>query len=294
MQDWNRVYIVGCGYLGRRVAARWLAQGMPVAALARSAASADLLRTQGIEPVSGDLDATDTLRELSLTGALLYYFAPPPRDGERDMRLRNLLQSVSSQPVRVVHLSTTGVYGDSGGDWIDEDSPLRPVAARALRRADSEQVLREWGQQTGVPWIILRVPGIYGPGRLPLDRLRAGRPVLREQESGYTNRIHVDDLASACVAAGRSTLRNRVYNACDGHPSTMTHYFNRIAAVFDLPTPPQVTRQQAGELLGEGMLSYLDESRRIGNRRLVEELGVELRYPDLESGLAAIRAETDG
>jgi len=291
MQEWNRVFIVGCGYLGQRVAARWLAQGVPVTALARSPASAELLRTRGVDPVSGDLDAADTLRELPLTGALLYYFAPPPRNGEHDTRLRNLLHSISLQPARVVHLSTTGVYGDSGGDWIDEDSPLRPVAARALRRADSERALREWAHVTGVPWIILRVPGIYGPGRLPLDRLRAGRPVLREQESGYTNRIHVDDLASACVAAGRSTLRNRVYNACDGHPSTMTHYFNRIAAVFGLPAPPQVTRQQAGEIMGEGMLSYLDESRRIDNRRLVQELEVQLRYPDLESGLAAIHAE---
>jgi len=188
----------------------------------------------------------------------------------------------------VVYISTTGVYGDCGGAWVDESRPVNPLAPRAKRRWDAECAWQAWRKASGRELVILRVPGIYGPDRLPLERLRAGLPLVRESEAPYTNRIHADDLAEVCVAAMRRGHDGEVYNACDGHPGTMTDYFNRIADLAGLPRPPQIPLAEATERLSEGMLSYLRESRRLDNRKMREELGVTLRYPSLEQGLASL------
>ena len=129
------------------------------------------------------------------------------------------------------------------------------------------------------------MPGIYGPGKLPLERLRKGLPVLREAEAPYTNRIHADDLATICVAALDSDHHNTVYNVSDGHPSTMTDYFFRVADAAGLPRPPVVSREEAQQVLSAGMLSFLQDSRRMSNQKLLRDLRVTLRYPDLDTGL---------
>jgi nucleoside-diphosphate-sugar epimerase len=138
-----------------------------------------------------------------------------------------------------------------------------------------------------VPVVILRVPGIYGPRYLPEERLRSGEPVLREDESPFSNRIHADDLARVCVVAAHHVHPRLLYNVSDGHPTTMTDFFYRVADVLGIPRPPMVTMEEARRRLGEGMLSYLAESKRIDSRRMREELGVELMYPDLTAGLAS-------
>jgi nucleoside-diphosphate-sugar epimerase len=219
----------------------------------------------------------------------VYYFAPPPGSGVTDPRLESLVSAMtpSKPPRRVVLISTTGVYGDCRGDWVTEERPPNPLAPRAARRLAAENTLRRWSQASGVPIVILRVPGIYARGRLPVERLRAGEPVLREEESPFSNRIHADDLARVCVAAAHRDHPHDLYNVSDGHPTTMTDYFYRVADVLGLARPPAVTLEEARRRLGEGMLSYLAESKRIDNRRMREELGVELMYPDLASGLAA-------
>jgi nucleoside-diphosphate-sugar epimerase len=134
---------------------------------------------------------------------------------------------------------------------------------------------------------VLRVPGIYGPGKLPLARLRQGLPVLREADAPYTNRIHVDDLAAICVAAMSGRHNNTVYNVSDGNPGNMTDYFFRVADAAGLPRPPVVGREEAQQVLSPGMLSFLNDSRRMDNTRLLKELGITLRYPDLDTGLAS-------
>jgi nucleoside-diphosphate-sugar epimerase len=220
---------------------------------------------------------------------------PPPEAGARDTRIRRLLEKLRGEaaPRRIVYVSTTGVYGDTAGDWVDERSPVDPSASRAVRRLDAEQALRDWGSQ-GAEQVILRVPGIYGPGRLPIERIRQGLPLVRPEEAPYTNRIHVDDLVSACVAAMERGRAGEVYNAADGHPSSMADYFCRIADLAGLPRPPLLGLAEAKGVLSPGMLSYLRESRRVSNRKLLETLGVQLRYPTLESGLRACFAEERG
>jgi nucleoside-diphosphate-sugar epimerase len=135
--------------------------------------------------------------------------------------------------------------------------------------------------------VILRVPGIYAHDRLPIRRLREGLPVLAEADSPFTNRIHADDLARVCIAAMKRGRPGAAYNVSDGHPTTMTDYFNRVADCLGLPRPPVVDRSTARQALSPSMLSFLEESKRLDNRRMREELGVELIYPDLVAGLAA-------
>jgi nucleoside-diphosphate-sugar epimerase len=191
-------------------------------------------------------------------------------------------------PQRLVYISTTGVYGDCGGAWITEAQPVNPRTPRGKRRLAAENALRAWSVQTSVPVVILRVPGIYGPSRLPADRIRKGLPVLREEDAPYSNRIHADDLARVCVAAMQRGTPGAVYNVADNQPTTMSHYFNRIADTLGLPRPPAVSMSEAREQLTAAMLSFMEESRRIDNRKMREDLGVELLYPDLESGLAEL------
>ncbi len=289
----NNTLIIGCGDVGRRVAALHQARDDAVLGLVRRAHSAKSLEAVGIRPVTADLDDPDALKDLlanlPMVGAALYWFAPPPSYGTADPRLDAFLNAINTAalPKKVVYISTTGVYGDTGNAWIDETYPTAPRTERAQRRLWAEHRLQTWCSKHGVPGVILRVPGIYGPGRLPTERLRKGLPVVRETECPITNRIHADDLAQVCVAAMARAPAEAVYNTTDGQPGTMTDYFNRVADLLGLSRPPSVSLAEAQRVLSPTMISYLRESRRISNRRMLEELSVELRHPDLASGLAS-------
>jgi nucleoside-diphosphate-sugar epimerase len=285
----REVFIVGCGYTGFRVAQREQKRGAHVRALVRSPGNTERLRATGIEPVPGDLDDPASLLALPVDEGIIYYFVPPPAYGVDDPRLRALLDAIGrhGRPHRLVLLSTTGVYGDCGGMWVDEERPPNPQTDRARRRLAAEQELQAWAHACGVPFAILRVAGIYGPGRLPIERLQRGSPVLREAESPWSNRVHVDDLVTACLAAADQDDSGRIYNISDGHPTTMTNYFNSVADACGLPRPPQVSMAEAQTALSAEMLSYLSESRRLDNSRMRNELGVVLRYPTLAEGLPA-------
>lgn len=282
--------ILGCGYLGKRVASTCLQQGEAVTGVVRSLASAEALRAAGIEAVVLDLDQP-LASPLPLADRELFYFAPPPAQGFEETRVGRLIDGfqLAGQPRRVVYLSTTGVYGDCAGAWVDETRPVNPRVDRARRRWDGEQRFRAWSRASGGELVILRVAGIYGPDKLPLARLRRGEATVRESEAPYTNRIHVDDLVRVCQAAMTRGGNGEVYNVSDGAPGNMTDYFNQVADWAGLPRPPQISLAEAGSRLSAGMLSYLRESRRLDSGKLRRELGVELRYPDLASGLEGCR-----
>jgi nucleoside-diphosphate-sugar epimerase len=283
------LFIIGCGYVGARIACKYRDLGESVTGIVRSDAGLARLRQLGIPGVRCDL-ATDDPAALGLGDARVFHLAPPPGSGTRDPYTRRLVDAFArgGHPRRLVYIGTTGVYGDCAGHWIDETHPTRPVAERSLRRLDAEEALRGWSRESGRDLAILRVAGIYGPERLPLERIRAGTPMVAPDDAPYTNRIHVEDLVTACLAAMDRAPSGAVYNACDGHPSTMTDYFLEVAAAAGLPSPPLISREEAADRLSEGMLSYLSESRRLHNDRLREELGVAFRYPSLAEGLRAI------
>jgi nucleoside-diphosphate-sugar epimerase len=283
----NSILIVGCGDIGRRVARLALADKKTVHGLVRSEEKAAALAELGVHPVIADLDDPDTLQGLPTGGATVFYFAPPPGGGFADPRVRNFCAALApgSEPAKIVYLSTSGVYGDSGGATVTEETPANPRTSRGKRRLDAEKTFQEWGQTHGVPVVILRVTGIYGPGRYPVSQLAGGQPVLFDDIAPFTNRIHQDDLARVCLAAGARGEDGDIFNVSDGHPTTMTHYFNAVADLLGYPRPRQVSVEEARQVMSPLMLSYMEESRRMDNRRMLEKLGIELLYPDLEAGL---------
>ncbi len=281
------IFIVGCGDIGHRVAERWQQRGASVSALARSGERKAEYARHHIAVIAGDLDQPPTLTAPQ-AGALVYYFAPPPTRGTTDPRMQNFLNTISPQarPARIVYISTSGVYGDVRGAWVTEESPTNPTTDRSHRRLDAEQKLRAWCDDHKVPYVILRVPGIYGPGRLPIDVVKSGRPILRESESGYTNRIHADDLAAICVRAGEPDAPPGIYNVSDGQPGTMAQYFKAVADLIGVPHPPEVSLEEAQRVLSAEMMSYLTESRRVDNSKLLRELGIKLKFLTLVDGLS--------
>jgi nucleoside-diphosphate-sugar epimerase len=283
--------IIGCGDVGSRLAMRAMARGEPCYGLVSSAASAERLAGLGLPAMAVDLDQAAPQLSGDWDQREIYYFAPPPARGAEDPRIGRLLAALPpGRDRRIVYISTTGVYGDCGGAWVDETRPLHPQVDRARRRADAERQLQAWRLAGGGELVILRVAGIYGPGKLPLARLEQRLPMVGEADAPWTNRIHIDDLVAVCEAAMARGRDGEAYNVADGNPGNMRDYFDRVAALYGLPRAPLITLDEARESLSPGMLSYLGESRRLDNRKMLRELGVTLRHPDLASGLAACRA----
>ncbi len=289
MENDKDALIIGCGDIGRRVGRLLSAAGRKVAGVVSGEESVAMLAGTGIRPLVADLNDPEELRDLPTSGALVFYFAPPPGGGITDPKVRNFCAVASGgrAPRRLVYISTSGVYGDCGGAVVSEETPVNPQTSRAKRRVDAEQTLLRWGAEQGVAVIILRVTGIYGPGRIPVSRLADGHPLLRLEESATTNRIHADDLAQVCVAAAEKGEAGEIFNVSDGHPSTMTEYFLAVAEQVGLPRPPLVSLEEARRVMTPLMISYLTESRRMDNTRMLKRLGVKLRYPTLAEGLPA-------
>lgn len=271
------IWLVGYGDIAARAGERLRADCAALHALSRGARPAP----PGLTLHRADLDLPDSLPVVS--GRVLYT-APPAPGGEGDPRMRAFLQAAGAIEV-LVYLSTSGVYGDCGGDWVDEQRPPAALTGRAARRVDAEHQLQDWAGQRGARLAILRVPGIYGPGRLPLERLREGRPVLDPAQAPWSNRIHAEDLASACLLA--LDHGEGIYNISDGTPSRMSDYFLACARHAGLPEPPLISWEQAQRTFSPQLLSFYRESRRLDISRARQELGFEPRYPNLEAGLAA-------
>jgi nucleoside-diphosphate-sugar epimerase len=285
-----RIAIVGCGDVGLRVAAL-LRRQTRVIALTSSAQRVAPLRAQGILPLLGNLDQRATLGRLCGIATHLVHLAPPPAQGWTDPRTLALLRTLRcrSLPGALVYGSTSGVYGDCAGALVDETRPLNASTPRALRRVDAERSVRFFGRSAGVKTSLLRIPGIYATDRdggTPRERLLKGTPVLQPQDDVYTNHIHADDLARACVAALWKGLPQRVYNASDDTDLRMGDYFDLAADLYRLPRPPRVARESAGEHVSVMVLSFMSESRRLINTRMKDELGLKLRYPTVREGLA--------
>ena len=292
----RRLLIVGCGDVGSRLLLR-LRMRYRLYVLTRSGERIALLRSCGATPILGDLDREASLARLAGLPDDVLHLAPPPGSGDADLRTANLIRTLGkggSLPQRFVYLSTSGVYGDYAGARVPEHTALRPQSERARRRVDAERRLRAWGRDSGVRISILRVPGIYAAERLPLDRLRAGTPALRPEEDVYTNHVHADDLAGIVLDTLARGRAQRAYNASDASEIKMGEYFDLVADAFGLARPRRVSLEEAGRELSPALLSFMRESRRLDNRRLVRELRVRLRYPSVQEGVAAARRALQG
>lgn len=286
-KPFKHVVIVGCGDIGKRVAKIWQKLSKTVYATARTESNLAELERLHIQPCAFDLDDFTQAYSLPSKNSLLYYFAPPPAKGCEDNRISHFLKNIdeTNLPQHFIYISTSGVYGDKQGQLITEQTPVNPQVDRAKRRYHAEQELTRWARRFDVPFTILRVGGIYGPGRLPLQRLKDHIPMLHENLSPQTNRIHADDLAQICVAAAVKNAAGEIYNVSDGSNSNMTEYFNTIADFTGLARPPLVDWDEAERAISPGMLSYLKESRRMDNSKMMKDLNITLQYPNLKDGL---------
>jgi len=274
-----KLLIAGYGDIARRAAPR----------LAARYAVQPASRRHGF-----DLDLPETLVALQGADAVLHC-APPPSTGTADTRTTHLLAALAKGrilPARVVYVSTSSVYGDCGGARVEESRAVRPQTDRARRRVDAEHQLALWCSERGVALVILRVPGIYAAGRLPLERLRAGTPVLRAEDDVYTNHVHAEDLASIVVRALEDAAPAGTYNASDDSEIRMGDWFDLVAERAGLPRPPRIPRAEAANRIAPDLLSFMCESRRLANRRMKENLRVRLRYPTVFEGVPRFMGAT--
>ena len=307
----RRLLIIGCGDVGVRL----IPLARPryrVLALTRDRSQCASLRALGATPIFGDLDQPQTLSVLAGIAHDIVHLAPPPAVGATDTRTAHLIAALANRgssrgstgrgvhgrkakniqnslPQHFIYISTSGVYGDCGGEIVPETRPAQPQTARAQRRVDAERRLRAWGVRSGVPVSILRVPGIYADGRLPLARLQRGTPALNEADDSYVNHIHADDLARMVIAALNHAAPGRAYNAVDDVPQKMGDYFDLVADRHGLQRPPRVARSEAARVIPENLLSFMSESRRLSNHRIKRELRFRLRYPSVHDGIADLR-----
>jgi nucleoside-diphosphate-sugar epimerase len=301
----RRLLIIGCGDIALR-AIPLLKKSYRVFALVRESATCLAkcagLRALGVQPLLGDLDHRASLARIAGLADAVLHFAPPAttpplRRGGRegldvDTRTRNLISALSQGklPEHLVYISTSGVYGDCAGAWVSETHPLNATSSRARLRVDAEMQIRAWAKRNHVHASILRVPGIYAAERLPLSRLQQGTPGIVDGEDSYTNHIHADDLARISIAALQYGKSCRVYHSSDDSHLKMGEYFDSVADVYNLPRVPRISRAEAQRVLSPMMLSFMNESRRLTNTRMKQELKVKLRYPTVADGLKAAQS----
>lgn len=273
------VLVVGTGYVGRRFLERH--SDNEVLGLSRSA-------LQSRQPTrTYDLDAGGELPLLLPNHYSVLYTVPPSWRSAGDPRLAGLLKRLTPAPRRFVYISTTGVYGNRNGENVDEDTSLNAESGRAKKRVSAEELLHSFGAQHGCDVVILRVPGIYGPDRLGIERIRDGLPVIAEEDTGPGNRIHVDDLVRCCSAAIEDDTPAGIYNVGDGDHRSSTWFSNEVARQCGLEPPPTIRMAAAKHEFSPMRLSFLRESRRVDTRKMRDVLGVTPRYQDPADGIAA-------
>ena len=299
-----RLLIVGCGDVGQRVASilnteittnkSVQAQPLRVLALTSSAERIAPFRAQGIVPLVGNLDDKASFQRLAGLATHVLHLAPPPSEGWTDPRTLALTRALRlrTPPSTFIYGSTSGVYGDLAGGKAKETLLTAARTPRAVRRVNAEQTVRFLGRSSinssFIRTSILRIPGIYAPNRkggTPKDRLLKGTPVLAAKDDVYTNHIHADDLARACLAALWRGKPQRVYNVNDDSRMKMGDYFDFAADLYNLPRPPRVPRSTAHDQLPLMLLSFMNESRQMDNGRMKQELKLQLRYPTVKTGL---------
>lgn len=241
-----------------------------------------------------DLDVPGQTLGDPLAGRFLIVSVPPSRNGNVDLRTANLVSAIDSRirrtgemPAGLLYVSTTGVYGDCGGDWVDESRPVNPGTARARRRVSAEQQWIEAAERWSVPWTVLRVPGIFACDKLDAARVAQGAPVIAPEQASWSNRVHIEDLADACLILARPGAPTGVFNISDGNPSTLTEYSWALADYFGLPRAPVADRETVLANASPMLREFLSESKRVDSGRLRAAIGWQPRYPDLETALAS-------
>ncbi len=276
----------GHGFSARALTARLLPQGWQIIGTTRSADKAEVLRREGVTPA---LWPEDDLRSALASATHLLISAAPDAAGDPVLaRYRDAIAEAAPRLAWVGYLSTTGVYGDHAGGWVDEATPLTPSTRRGQMRVDAEA---DWQAIPGLPLHIFRLAGIYGPGRGPFEKVRQGTARRIVKPGQVFSRIHVEDIAQVLEASIKHPNPGAVYNLCDDDPAPPQDVIGHAADLLGLPLPEEVAFDEAE--MTPMARSFYAESKRVSNRRIKEELGIKLIYPDYRSGLRALLAAGD-
>jgi len=279
----------GHGYSAEALERLLIPKGWEVIGTTRSHDKAAAMTARGVTArlFPGD----DLTRDLARCTHILIS-AGPGDDGDPVLAaLHAQLATVAGGKVWIGYLSTTGVYGDHAGDWVTEDTPLAPSTTRGQRRVEAEAAWRAFATETGAPVHIFRLAGIYGPGRGPFAKLRDGTARRIIKPGQVFSRIHVDDIAQVLAASMMHPHPGGIYNVCDNDPAPPQDVIAHAAELLGLPVPPAVPFDQAA--LSPMARSFYAESKRVDNSRIIQELGIELLYPDYRSGLAQLLVAED-
>ena len=273
----NRLFCFGMGFCAKALAQSLAPKGWSIGATTRGPV--------GYQSVPFDSDLGQALHDA--THVLIS--APPADEGDPVLTRHAGALSAISPPLKWLgYLSTTGVYGDHGGNWIDEATPVAPTSQRAKRRVAAEQAWLKWGTAANVPIHIFRLAGIYGPGRSPIDTLRAGTARRIVKPGQVFSRIHVDDVATVLAASMAHPNAGRIYNVCDDEPAPPHEVVEYAASLIGVSPPPLEAFEVAAQSMSEMALSFYAESKRVRNTRIKSELEVTLQYPSYREGLQAI------
>jgi nucleoside-diphosphate-sugar epimerase len=277
----------GHGYSAEALARRLLAEGWTVIGTTRSPDRAARLAARGVEPLVWP--GTDPRPALARATHLLSSVAPEEAGDPVLLAAGDAIAAAAPQIRWAGYLSTTGVYGDHGGGWVDEATALTPSTRRGEMRVAAEAAWRALADRSGLPLHIFRLAGIYGPGRGPFEKVRDGTARRIIKPGQVFSRTHVEDIAQVLHASILRPNPGAAYNVCDDDPAPPEDVLARAAALLGLPPPPAVPYEKAE--MTPMARSFYAESKRVRNDRIKEELGVVLRYPSYREGLAALLRE---
>lgn len=280
-----RLFCFGIGFTAQALLRQVLPAGWSVAGTARSDEKCAALAAEGLDMVR--FDGTAPLSAGTLEGVTHVLVSVPPGEGG-DPVLRLHGADIAALPGLkwVGYLSTTGVYGDRGGDWVDEDTPIAPDIDRSIRRAEAERGWLALGAGKAMPVHVFRLAGIYGPGRSAVDNLRAGTAQRIVKPGQVFCRVHVDDIAQVLLASMARPAPGRIYNVADDEPAPPQDVITFAATLLGIEPPPEVAFEEAP--LSPMARSFYRDSKRVKNQRIREELGVRLKYPTYREGLRSL------
>jgi nucleoside-diphosphate-sugar epimerase len=285
----RRLFCFGLGYSAVRLAEALIAEGWTVAGTCRSIDAAVKLRTRGIDAhLFGGETGMDHAASALAGATHLLGSVPPGEGGDPVLRLQGSDIARCAHLEWAGYLSTTGVYGDSGGAWVDEGAPVRPTGARGERRAEAERAWLDLHRRHGTPVHVFRLAGIYGPGRSALDTARQGARARIVKPGHVFSRIHVDDIVATLMASIARPHPGTVYNVCDDLPAPNADVIAFACELLGIAPPPEIPIERAH--ISPLARSFYADNRRVRNDRIRDELGVMLRYPDYRTGLRAILA----
>tara|TARA_S200000501_G_C20787166_1_gene727767 strand:- start:420 stop:1304 length:885 start_codon:yes stop_codon:yes gene_type:complete len=276
----KRILIVGCGDIGMKLISK-LKNKFRVFAITTKIERVSEIRNAGATPILADLDKKETLYRLKGIANIIIHLAPPKKIGQVDERTKRLIPFLPFNCV-FIYISTTGVYGDCHGKFINETEPVKPKSLRAKRRLDAEIKLRNWSKKNKSRLSILRVSGIYAENRLPVDRLKKITYMIDKKEDVYTNRIHADDLVNSIILSIFRSKSQRIYNIVDDSNNLMGDYFDILAKNLNLIKPKRLPKSKVESLVSPELFSFMKESRRISNERIKNELGLVLNWKKVE------------